>query len=365
MKQISNALKIIALILLFSQCEKDAAFIETVPETGGHSNFKVTTVSAKQLSKITRFLETEARISLFQKDTIAGAVFDTDNIIEVIDELNTTNYSFRFVYPDTPEHIFYNLVVGTDGQGNYNTPYVLKYECDAPQLQEFINSNYNFHYFKGSISHHRFTDFFQSDALFGKTPTDCTQFDQYGDPLACEETSIDGSGPSGSGGSTAVGGGTSGETVPGTGSPGGTGGFSITVYHIIPSGDWYVFGPGSVCQHPGECEIVIAMNGQDEQQRTATECPPCTLPTGGVGVSMVDIFDDQIFIDDNFKNNECLYSVYEAMGKATTFKNYLQNFDSEFSVGYLRFSADDDFSEDPKKPLLFSLICLRTRQEAF
>ncbi len=52
-----------------------------------------------------------------------------------------------------------------------------------------------------------------------------------------------------------------------------------------------------------------------------------------------DIFDDQIFLDEDFKNNDCLKSVYDGMGKASTFKNYLQNFEAEFSVAHLRFSS--------------------------
>jgi hypothetical protein len=54
--------------------------------------------------------------------------------------------------------------------------------------------------------------------------------------------------------------------------------------------------------------------------------------------------DEQIFIDQNFKDNECLKSVYDQMGKATKFKEYLQNFEAEFSVADLRFTTDDNFS---------------------
>ncbi|WP_157603714.1 hypothetical protein [Polaribacter atrinae] len=50
-------------------------------------------------------------------------------------------------------------------------------------------------------------------------------------------------------------------------------------------------------------------------------------------------FDEQVFIDDSFKDNSCLKSVYDKMGKATKFKEYLQNFEPEFSVAHLRFSS--------------------------
>lgn len=51
------------------------------------------------------------------------------------------------------------------------------------------------------------------------------------------------------------------------------------------------------------------------------------------------LFDEQVFIDDDFKDNTCLKSVYDEMGKASTFKGYLENFEPEFSVAHLRFSS--------------------------
>ena len=57
-------------------------------------------------------------------------------------------------------------------------------------------------------------------------------------------------------------------------------------------------------------------------------------------------FDEQIFVDTDFKSNPCLKSVYDQMGKATTFNNYLQNFDVDMSVANLRFGADENFSSN-------------------
>lgn len=60
--------------------------------------------------------------------------------------------------------------------------------------------------------------------------------------------------------------------------------------------------------------------------------------------SCEDYFDKNIFIDQEFKDKPCLKAVYNAMGKATKFKEYLQNFQSDMSVADLRFTADDNFS---------------------
>lgn len=58
------------------------------------------------------------------------------------------------------------------------------------------------------------------------------------------------------------------------------------------------------------------------------------------------LFDEQIFIDKDFKDNSCLKSVYDAMGKTTKFKEYLQNFEPEFSVAHLRLKYDENFGSN-------------------
>jgi hypothetical protein len=50
-------------------------------------------------------------------------------------------------------------------------------------------------------------------------------------------------------------------------------------------------------------------------------------------------FEEKVIVDDSFKDNQCLMNVYEAMGKAPIFDNYLQNFDSDMSVANLKFSG--------------------------
>ncbi|MFV8838243.1 hypothetical protein [Salinimicrobium soli] len=56
-----------------------------------------------------------------------------------------------------------------------------------------------------------------------------------------------------------------------------------------------------------------------------------------------EFFDDHVFITEDFKNNPCLRSVYDDMGKASSFKTYLQKFDGDMSVADLRFGYDVNF----------------------
>lgn len=61
---------------------------------------------------------------------------------------------------------------------------------------------------------------------------------------------------------------------------------------------------------------------------------------------MVEFFYDRVFIDDDFRNEPCLKSVYDAMGKGMTFQGYLENFEPEFSVAHLRFKYDKNFGNN-------------------
>ncbi|HBK70440.1 MAG TPA: hypothetical protein DDZ39_02085, partial [Flavobacteriaceae bacterium] len=74
--------------------------------------FKKRIVQLNEIPEIRSFLKEMTNDDIFAKSsTIKGAIFDQNNIIEVIDTLDYVNYSFRFVFPETPLGTFYNLVV--------------------------------------------------------------------------------------------------------------------------------------------------------------------------------------------------------------------------------------------------------------
>lgn len=55
----------------------------------------------------------------------------------------------------------------------------------------------------------------------------------------------------------------------------------------------------------------------------------------------------KVIVDPSFKNNPCLYGVYEKLGQAPTFDNYLKNFDEKFSVANLKLSVGIDPAYPP------------------
>lgn len=61
---------------------------------------------------------------------------------------------------------------------------------------------------------------------------------------------------------------------------------------------------------------------------------------------MVDVAY-KVIVDKSLKNNPCLFEVYSKLGGSSTFQNYLQNFDGNFSVANLKLSV----GTDPNHPL--------------
>lgn len=57
-------------------------------------------------------------------------------------------------------------------------------------------------------------------------------------------------------------------------------------------------------------------------------------------------FEEKVILDHTFVNNPCLKGVYDQMGEASTFNNYLQNFDEDMSVAHLNFKYDENFKNN-------------------
>jgi len=192
-------LLVITFILLFINCEKENTF-EPIQNIEKESTYNVKTVNLSEIPLIRDFLLDKTNDNLFKSTEIDGAIFDDDNIMEVIDTLNNTNYSFKFVYPNTPVGTFYNLVVGKTPEGENKTPYVLKYVCNDVSLDAFIDSNFNFGSFKGTMSIHKYSDFFELGSILKIDPNCSPNYDENGDPIPCDTTGIDGSSTGSSGG---------------------------------------------------------------------------------------------------------------------------------------------------------------------
>ncbi len=354
-KIISKFLVLITLILLCTNCEKEG-IINPVNEAQNFNNqFKIRKVKLSEIPSVKNFLTAKNILGNAKSTEIDGAIFDNDNIMEVIDTLNRTNYSFKFSYPDTSVGTFYNLIVGKTPEGENKTPYVLKYVCNDANLSDFISNNFEFSHFKGQVSVHKYTDFFQPDT-FTKGETNCPPtYDEYGDPIACEDMLIDG------GGSTTSGGGDGGEPnggpTSGTGSTGGSGGggsyctFSVSYEPCGCGGNADGHAPvGNACCAGSPTTIAIDCPAlKSFSQKAGEDCPGCPETTGGIGVlpspsstrDMAEILNELLSEESPFDID--ISNVLDSINLPTPDSTNLAN--SKFLCIYDKLTKSDGFKK--------------------
>lgn len=297
MRNVVKAL-IFVLTLTLINCQKEDVTIEINQVTLEKPLYQEQMVSLSEIPIIKKsFLSITGESSQSRIDNVNEAIFDYDNILEVIDTLNNINYSFNFRYADTPLGEFYNLVIGKTPTGETTTPYVLKYECDDSHLEQFIVNDFNSTFFKGTIALHKYTDFFQEGYFSRIGETLCPpDLDEVGDPIPCETQPVDGGG---SGGGGAIGDGPTGDagssSGSGIGGGDGTSGTIAIVCACVGHSEAEIMNGDCTCD---TIEIIIISGTGGNNNRTsnpkagagADECPDCNVSSpGGIGINPISI----------------------------------------------------------------------------
>ena len=245
------------------------------------SSFAQKFVTLSDIPKVKQFLPQKLK-NIYQSKTITEneAIFDEGNILEVIDTLNNANYSFSFIVPTAPKGQFFNLIISKNKYGEMQTPFILKYTCDKASVDEFVANNHNINYFRGTISLHKYTDYFEKNYFSKTTNHDCTEFDQFGDPIPCDINPVDGT-STGGGSGVDLGGSGTGTT---SGNPTGGGGSCSSTY------SWWCAAGGTGPHSVESCGagtggILIIDISCAFQNKSTTDCPPCaTSIDGGIGI---------------------------------------------------------------------------------
>ncbi|MDL2144699.1 hypothetical protein QQY79_19390 [Flavobacterium tructae] len=222
---------------------------------------------------------------------LQDAIFATQDIVKTTDSENVTNYSISFIYEDSPENVFYNLVINVLPTGE-QSQYILKYTCNPADFPNFKSHNFDFNYFRGSTEMGVVTQ--NTGSFTGKS-------NSGDDP--CPKIFIP---PSGSGSNTGAVGGTVGG---GGGTPSTSSGFNTTVagYNVSASssGGIYSVSVGTTTYYSGGGTTIIGgvtpgTNGASGANyfyyfrplvkapgtsKKASDCPDQTPPAGYVPVS--------------------------------------------------------------------------------
>jgi len=83
-----------SITFILTNCEDEEVFVDNEASQEARA-YKINTVSLEQIPDISSSINLKANRNVFSKsvssrDEIAGAIFDQDNILEVIDTLNQT-----------------------------------------------------------------------------------------------------------------------------------------------------------------------------------------------------------------------------------------------------------------------------------
>ena len=298
------------MLITFVSCQKEDLKSVQEQEVTTKPLFKKRTVSLTEIPKIKQKVIEKLNPEVFNRTEGSNtneAIFNADNIVEIADTLNNVNYSFQFRFPDTSISTFYNLVVGETPNGDVLTPFVMKYKCDDAYLDQYIANGLDFQYFVGTMSIHKYTDFFALGE-FDRTETQCPpEFNDVGDPISCSQDPVDGGNESCC---------SDGYNGPGDGNTGGGGNGTVIctnqVYVTGCGGDsTNVLHPIGECWNPNQTsvvrhnvwvcdgEAVLGPNNTDTGRTVNDNCPGCGSPTGGVGTNPVSLADMQDYLKDN------------------------------------------------------------------
>lgn len=275
-------------------CEKDVS--DDTKEIVATAPFKSDLLNLKQLpADIQNYISTDNINNTARSgenwNGLLDAIFATQNIVKTKDNEGVVNYSISFIYEDSPENVFYNLIINVLPTGE-QSQYVIKYTCNPADFPNFKSHNFDFNYFVGTT---------EMGVLIQNSGSFTGKSSSGDDP--CPKIFIP---PSGSGSNTgAVGGGVGG----GGGTPSTPSGFNTTVagYNVSASssGGIYSVSVGTTTYYSGGGTSILGgvspgANGGSGANyffyfrplvkapgtsKKASDCPDQTLPAGYVPVS--------------------------------------------------------------------------------
>lgn len=275
-------LSLMCLFGLIVGCDEEITNLESenITEEIVKRNLTSSYVKAEEIPEIIEHISGITGKNFFDSTSKGkdGAIFSKSNIRKIKDTLNNINYSFPFVYEDSPENVYFNFIVPLNTKGKPLEPFVLRYELNPENLDSFESNGRKFEDFNGDVGLFFYKDFFQTKKPYGKYVCE-TRFDQYGDPIPCDIVSLpDG----GSGGPASTGGGEStSPSSPGGGNePSGSG--ECTWYMEATC---YCNGDLVGSHDHSEPALVIDCGGSGASKSSKGDCDDC-YSTGSSGVAL-------------------------------------------------------------------------------
>ncbi|WP_374174414.1 AHH domain-containing protein [Flavobacterium tructae] len=273
------------VFLALTGCEKDSNE-QHETKTESAVPFEKKLINANELpADIQNYINTddaENSAKSSNVETLNEPIFMMHDIVSMTDDKNITNYSISFFYPDTPENVYYNLVINVLPTGE-SKKYIFKYICNPKDFENFKAHRFDFKYFDGT------TEISQvSNPTTGKFTSKSSAGDDPCAKIFVPSPSDPKSNPAAGGGSG------NGGNLP-------SGGFNTSVpgYNSPPSSGGYKGGgDGSSGHDHSNC---YGSNGQywyyagdvrpphPHTSKSAGPCPEVTPPTGYVPVNTMPL----------------------------------------------------------------------------
>ncbi len=223
-KKIKSSLALLLFVLCCSvflwNCEREFEHLHL--HESADLGFTVKTLSKKELDpNLLDFVNSKTQ-QLYAKTSSSRqndleTVVDFDNIIQVIDSTGNANYTFKLLVNDEDETTFYNLILHQNSSSTEPKISIHKFVSDENTLENFINSDYNFDEFTGSILKYNLSNFLASHGGYTSRST------RNIDDCPCGEVPIIGGGNPSGGSGNPIDGGPGGPISGGSGSGSGNG----------------------------------------------------------------------------------------------------------------------------------------------
>lgn len=275
---------VLALLLSLSSCEYEINDLhESQANTANPLPFETKSIALKDVPEVENYITSIiGDISQKGKTSKSNAIsldatFEVEKILETIDTIKNKNYNIRFTFKDTPEHIFYNLIVNFLPNGEKHA-FVERYTCNPESYLVYRNSRYNMNYFTGKVDLFYYTSFFDKQSIKekGKSAIDCVpKYYPNGDPVPTVSSFIT-SGSSVSSGGTQMYTGT-----PFGNSPPATYGQGLHVSISTPS------TAGDGCCSCGDCGLhwyPPTRKSEHVTEKTSNDPCPDIIPVGFIGI---------------------------------------------------------------------------------
>lgn len=264
-------------------------------------------------------------------ENLSDAIFIAHDIISMTDEKNITNYSISFYYPDTPENVFYNLIINVLPTGE-SAKYIYKYICNPADLANFKAHHYDFRYFVGMTEISMPTDNGSRTFTSRSTSDDDPRPKIFVPSKTDWPNNGDGTAAGGSTGGTNTGGSGYNTSVPGYNTPGHTGGTSPGPSTGGSGGHDHsgCYGSNGEYWYYGEGDVVPP---HSHTGKKASDCPDLIPPIGYIPVSTMPMIkvlgselalssDQIIFLRDKPDTMNVINAYWEENNRSQNAKDF-------------------------------------------